>query len=123
MSGFRLAHERSKLKQLNDEELKTYLTMREELARSLVAAQSLTVPEDQNARRFFRVAQMYQLELDRTYKTLTKDISRAGFSAMLASEMKVGQRVAFSLSLKRDTDAITGEAKVVAVAKQGQWKI
>jgi hypothetical protein len=123
MAGFRQIHERAKSKQLKEEETKTYMAMREELARSLVAAQSLQVPEGQNARRHFRVAQVYKLEIDRTYTTLTKEVSPSGFSAVMQNEMKPGQKVAFAISIVRDTDPVSGEAKVISAVKQGQWKI
>src|SRR6267154_1654482 len=112
MAGFKLAHEKSKSGQLREDEKKTYLAMREELARSLVAAQSLTVPEGQNARRFFRVAQLFQVEIDRTYPTVTKEVSASGFSAIPTNEMKVGQRIGFSLQIKRGEEPVSGEAKV-----------
>ncbi|MBL8957472.1 MAG: PilZ domain-containing protein [Myxococcaceae bacterium] len=123
IAAFRVTHEKAKANQLTEEQRKTYLAMREELARSLVAAQSLKVPEGENSRKYFRVAQMFKLEIDRTYQTMTKEISRAGFSAMLPKELKIGQRVGFAITLKRDLDPIGGEAKVVGAQKSGQWRI
>ncbi len=123
IAAFRVTHEKAKANQLTDDQRKTYLAMREELARSLVSAQALKVPEGENSRKYFRVAQMYKLEIDRTYQTMTKEISRAGFSAMMPKELKVGQRVGFSITLKRDVDPVSGEAKVVAAQKVGQWRV
>ena len=121
MAGFRVVHERAKAKQLNDADFKDYLEMREELARSLVSAQALTVPEGQSSRRYFRVAQMYKVEIASTWQTMTKHVSRMGFSAALGSQLNVGQEVDFSLFVSRDGEAITGKAKVVSAVKQGGW--
>jgi len=123
IAAFRVTHEKAKANQLSEDQRKTYLAMREELARSLVAAQSLKVPEGEFSRKYFRVAQMYKLEIDRTYQTMTKEVSRAGFSAMMPKELKVGTRVGFAITLQRDTDPISGEAKVVGATKSGQWRI
>src|SRR5690348_12850247 len=70
MAGFRVTHEKAKAKQLSEDEFKKYLGMREELARSLIQAQSLQVPEGQNSRKYFRVAQMYKVEIAKTYNTM-----------------------------------------------------
>lgn len=121
MAGFRVTHERAKAKQLNESDQKEYLAMREELARSLVAAQSLTVPEGQSSRKYFRVAQMYKIEIASTWQTMTKHVSRMGFSAALSSQLQVGQEVDFSLFLGRDGEPVTGKAKVVSAVKQGGW--
>jgi hypothetical protein len=121
MAGFRAAHQKAKAKQLSESDRKAYLEMREELARSLVSAQSLSVPEGDNHRRHFRVAQMYKLEISKTYQTMTKNVSRSGFLASLATQLKVGQEVEFALTLGRDTEPVTGKAKVVAAQNQGTW--
>jgi hypothetical protein len=123
MAQFRITHEKHKANQLDAEQKKAYFAMRDELARSLVAAQALSVPEGQNARRFFRVAQMYKLEIDRTYQTMTKEVSRSGFACMLPSEIKIGQKVGFAITLKRDTEPVSGEAKCVQAQKIGQWRV
>lgn len=121
MSGFRVTHEQAKQKKLNDADYQKYLEMREELARSLVAAQSLTVPEGQSSRRYFRVAQMLKVEISNTYQSLTRQVSRSGFSCTLASQLKVGEVVTFSLMLGREGEPVTGKAKVVSAVKQGGW--
>lgn len=123
MARFKVTHQKAKAGQLSESEHKAYLDMREELARSLVAAQSLVVPEGAPARRHFRVAQLYAIELANTYKTMTKAVSRAGFSAVLPSQMKVGEEVSFTMALGRDGEPLTGKAKVVGATKQGGWLI
>ncbi len=119
IARFRITHENAKAKKLSDEERKTYLNMREELARSLVNAQALSVPEGQNARKHFRVAQLYQVEINNIYKTVTRELSTSGFSAMVATELKPGQVVPFNLWINRADEPITGQAKVVGGVKAG----
>ncbi|MBK7861564.1 MAG: PilZ domain-containing protein [Archangiaceae bacterium] len=123
MAGFRITHEKAKAKKLTDSEHKAYLEMREELARSLVAAQAMTLPEGQNSRKHFRVAQMYKIEISNTYQTMTKQVSRSGFSCTLTSQLPVGQVVPFSLMLGREGEPVTGQAKVVSAVKQGGWVV
>jgi hypothetical protein len=122
MTRFRATHEKAKANQLTAEETKAYHDMREELAKSLVAAQSLQVPEGKNYRRYFRVAQMYQLEINSTYQTMTRHVSRGGFQCTLQSQLPVGQEVSFSLTIARDKEPVTGKAKVVSATKQGGWQ-
>ncbi len=119
MKAFRAAHERAKSGGLNDDERGRYMAMREELARSLVGAQRLAVPEGEPARRHFRVAQALALELDNVSRTLTKDVSRSGFSAMVPNSMKEGQRVSFKLTLGREQEPVTGHANIVSAPKMG----
>jgi len=123
ISRFRITHEKAKAGGLNEIERKQYLGMREELARSLVNAQSLAVPEGQNARRHFRVAQLFQVEVKNLYKTVTRELSSSGFSAMVAAELKPGDTVPFKLTVNRAVDPVSGIAKVVSAVKaQGAFR-
>lgn len=122
MKHFRVVHQKAKAKQLSDSDLKSYLQMREELARSLVTVQSLQVPSGENSRKHFRVAQMLQVEVNKLYKAFTKEVSRAGFSCVLPVEMKVGTKATFALALSREGEPVTGEAKVVNSTRVGQWR-
>jgi len=124
LARFRIAHERARSGQLKPEERARYLGMREELARSLVAAQGLTLPEGQNARKHFRVAQLFNVEVNNLYATVTRELSRSGFSALVTGPLKDGELVDFKLTLSRGTEPITGRAKVVAVLRQaGNWRV
>lgn len=118
ISGFREQHEKMRAGRLSEQETKRYLSMREELARSMVSSQGLTVPEGQNARAHFRVAQVYSVELNNLYKGLTKDIARSGFSTIVPAAMKEGDPFSFALTLKRGEDPVTGQGKVVSALKQ-----
>lgn len=124
IAGFRQQHARHKAEPLTGEDLATYLAMREELARSLVAAQGLTVPVGQNARRHFRVAQVFPVELNNLYQSVTRDVSRAGFSAVVQGAFKEGERIAFSLTLGRGIEPVTGSANVVSSLRlQGSSRV
>ena len=124
IAGFRQQHTSHKAEPLAGEELTTYLAMREELARSLLAAQGLTVPAGQNARRHFRVAQVFPVELNNLYQSVTRDISRAGFSAVVQGAFKDGERVAFALTLARGVEPLTGSANVVSSMRlQGSSRV
>jgi len=123
IARFRITHEKSKAGGLNELERKQYLGMREELARSLVNAQSLAVPEGQNARRHFRVAQLFQVEVKNLYKTVTRELSISGFSAMVTGELKPGESVPFKLTVNRAVEPVSGIAKVIgAVKAQGAFR-
>lgn len=118
LAGFRVTHQRAKAGQLKPEERAKYLAMREELARSLVAAQGLSLPEGQNARKHFRVAQVFALEVANLYQTVTKELSRAGFSALITGTLKANDSVDFQLTLGCGTEPVTGKARVVSVVRQ-----
>jgi hypothetical protein len=124
LAGFRELHAKHKQTPLADADLRRYHNMREELARSLVAAQGLTVPEGQNARRYFRVAQVLPLELNNLHKSVTRDISRIGFSAVVQGTFKEGERLSFIITLARGVEAATGSAHVVtSVRQQGSSRV
>jgi hypothetical protein len=118
ISAFRALHQRVKKAEATPQELEHHLAMREELARSLASAQGLTVPTGQNARRHFRVAQVFHIELNNIHRAVTRDISRSGFSALVPGDYKDGQEVSFSIVLARGEEPITGKGKVVASMKQ-----
>jgi PilZ domain len=118
IAAFREAHERFRSGALTDAERARYLAMREELATSLVGAQGLMVPAGQAARRHFRVAQVFAIEINNLYRSMTKDISRAGFSCLVPATLKEGDPFSFALTLKRGEDPVTGQGRVVGVVKQ-----
>ena len=86
------------------EEKDRHLAMRREFARSLAAAQGLGVPDGQDARKHFRVAQVYNLEVNNAYRAVTRDISRSGFSALVPGSFKEGEEVLFSIQPGRGVD-------------------
>ncbi len=114
MQQFKKVHEFAK-KNGADEK---HRQMKEELARSLVSAQGLTVPDGQTFRKTFRIAQAWQIELDGMYKCLTRDVSGGGFSTLVPGNFTVGQEVRFSLRIGGGQEPVTGTSKVVAAVKQ-----
>lgn len=112
MVQFKQVHEAAK-KNGSDEK---HRAMKEELARSLVQAQGLTVPDGQMHRKAFRIAQAWQLELNDTYRCLTRDVSGGGFSALVPASLNVGEEVRFSMRI--GGEPVTGTASVVAAIKQ-----
>lgn len=113
MVQFKQVHEAAKKNGSDDK----HRAMKEELARSLVHAQGLTVPEGQMHRKAFRIAQAWQLELNDTYRCLTRDVSGGGFSALVPASLNVGEEVRFSLRIGGG-EPVTGSASVVAAIKQ-----
>lgn len=93
MLQFKQVHEAAKKNGSDDK----HRAMKEELARSLVQAQGLSVPEGQAHRKAFRVAQAWQVEINGIYKCLTRDVSGGGFSALVPGNLSVGEEVRFSL--------------------------
>ena len=120
IAAFRLAHERSKRGGLEEREKREYLSMRDELARSLINAQGLTVPAKVPARRAFRVAQVFPIEINNITRTLTRDLSCMGFSCTVSGSFKEGEQIAFALTLGRNTEPIPGVARVITAPRQSQ---
>ena len=118
IAAFRALHERVKKGDASPEEKDRHLAMRREFARSLAAAQGLGVPDGQDARKHFRVAQVYNLEVNNAYRAVTRDISRSGFSALVPGSFKEGEEVLFSIQPGRGVDPIQGRARVVSSVKQ-----
>jgi hypothetical protein len=119
MAQFAVAHEANKKGTLSTSAKAQYLQLREELARSLAGAQRLAVPEGQPARRFFRVAQMLPVEVASLYRTMTRDISVAGFSAVVPGSLRESEIVSYALTVQKGADPITGRAKVVSALRNG----
>jgi hypothetical protein len=114
MIRFKRVHEAAKKNGSDDE----HRALKEELARSLVQAQGLTVADGQMHRRAFRIAQAWPLELNSTHTCLTRDVSGGGFSALVPANLNVGDEVRFSLRVGGGEDPITGLASVVAAIRQ-----
>jgi hypothetical protein len=112
MLQFKHVHEEAKKNGSGDR----HRAMKDELARSLVQAQGLSVPEGQSHRKAFRVAQAWQLELNNGHKCITRDVSGGGFSAIVPTHFNVGEKVTFKMRV--GGDPVTGSASVVAAIKQ-----
>lgn len=113
MQLFKAVHERARKHGSDDK----HRAMKEELARSLVQAQGLTVGEGQSSRKTFRIAQAWQAEINNAYKCLTRDVSGGGFSALVPTALNVGDEVKFAIRIGGG-EPVTGAAKVVSSIKQ-----
>ncbi len=114
--SFRALHQRVRQGNVPDDERRLYDASKEQFARSLVAAQGLTVAPGESARRSFRVALVFRIELSvggRRVKAATLDVSVGGFSARLDQAPDLNQLVEFSLFVPGDQDPIVGKAKAV----------
>src|SRR4051794_16379741 len=80
LSSFRLTHENYKRGILNEGDQRKYMGMRDELARSIMQSQGSTAPEGIPARRAFKVAHVFQIELGGVSRTTTREISCLEFT-------------------------------------------
>jgi len=119
IASFRITHEQARKGTLNESELKKYLGMRDELARSLLNSQGLSVPDGVPARRAFTVQHLFPIELAGLYKTMTRELSCKGFVATVGATFKEGDRVSFTMNLSRTSEPLSGNATVTAAQKQG----
>lgn len=118
LASFRITHEKARRGELKEAERKTYLEMRDELARSMMAAANQPQVVGQRASRVFSIAHVFPIEIAATHKTMTREISCRGFTANVPQVYEVGDVVKFALTPKRGVEPITGEAKVTFVQKQ-----
>jgi hypothetical protein len=127
LQEFRTLHKRARQKQLSEEEKKLYLAAREQFARALTAAQGMTLKPGEMARTTFRVAQAMQIELSLStgvVRALTLDVSRGGFSVVLAKVPSESELVGYTLRMPDGMDPIIGRARVVASKKQiGNYRL
>jgi hypothetical protein len=118
---FKKAHDRYKSGELTGADRKAYLDAREQLAAALMKAQGMQRPASEPARSAFRVAQAAQVEVrigEEKITSLTLDVARGGFSALLAVKLDPEQVVSFTLKLPGG-DTLSGKVKVVAAKRQG----
>ena len=118
MKRFKSFHQEMREGKLSGERLRDYLDGREQLALSMVKGQGLLIPEGSTARKAFRVAQAYQLEIDGVIRTLTRDVSLGGFSALLSSSPRVDDVVRFKLTMSKSVEPLAGDARVVSSVRQ-----
>lgn len=115
MKEFKRVHEAAKAAGSSSDR---HRSMKDELARSLVQAQGLSVLDGASHRKTFRIAQAWQVELNDTFRCVTRDVSGGGFSALVPSTMSVGDEVRFSLKIGGGAEPVTGTATVVASIRQ-----
>jgi hypothetical protein len=118
LASFRITHENYKRGILNEGDVRKYVGMRDELARSIMQSQGIAVPENVPPRRAFKVAYVYQIEIGGVSKTTTREISCLEFTALVSGTFKVGERVSFSLMLSRSQEPLAGVSNVKTATKE-----
>jgi PilZ domain len=120
LRNFRDLHERARKGGLGPDEETTYHAMREELARTMLAAQKISLKPGQVPRRMLRVARALQLDLDVGgvhARSMTLDLSTGGFSTNLARSPSLGDMVEVSLRLP-STEPLVCRARITDVKPQ-----
>jgi hypothetical protein len=118
---FRALHARARKGQLPEDEKRHYLAAREQFARALTAAQGMSLPPGQSARRNFRVAQGLQVDLSlpgEQIRSITLDVSVGGFSVMMHKPPPETETHGFSLRLPGNAEPLAGRARVVSVQRK-----
>lgn len=124
-ASFRALHHKARQGVLDATDRQKYLGMGEELARSLMKAQGQTVAQGLPARRQLRVSHLFQVEVANLYQTMTRELSCAGFSAVVTGALTVGDQVSWSLTPGRAMEPIIGTARVASCdrAAGGSYRV
>jgi hypothetical protein len=118
---FRALHARARKGLLSERDRRHYLAAREQFAKALTAAQGLSLPSGQSARRSFRVAQGLQLDLSfstEQLRTMTLDVSCGGFSVMMHKPPPETEKPGFSLRLPGGVEPVVGRARLASVQRK-----
>ena len=125
-SAFRDLHERSRRGQLGARDLALYRAGRDELARTLLAAQKLTLRPGEMARQALRVRRALQVDLDlvtTTARATTVDVSAGGFSTVVEKAPPVGEEISYRLRIPAG-ETVAGKARIVdAKAQAGNVRL
>ncbi len=117
---FRTLHQRVRRGEADAAEVQEYHHLQDQLSDCLISAQNLAAPPGARARRDFRVACAFPLEVGRLDRAVTHDLSKAGFSALVPTRFHEGQEVCFSLWLGGGQKPVEGVARVVAMERDPQ---
>jgi hypothetical protein len=120
VAEFKALHERGRKGQLSEDDKRLYLSAREKFARALVASQGIQVPEGQSARRYFRIAQGMQVDLNFTQgnvRAMTQEVSCTGFSVLLHQPPQESSP-GFSLRLPGGVEPLIGRVKVLSSTRR-----
>lgn len=120
IADLRLLHERAQAGLLDATELVEHDRARDELARTIITAQNLTVSFGEKPRRALRVAKALSVQLELpegVARALTVDLSANGFSVLLARELVARTPVAFRMQLPRHRE-IRGVATAVVKVRE-----
>ena len=119
IAAFRVTHDRAKQGALDAEDTQKYLSNCDELARSLLQAQGISVPKGTSPRRVLKVSHVFPIELGNLYRTTTSELSCTGFTALVAATFKDGDPLSWSLTLGRGQEPLTGQSTVTNATRQG----
>lgn len=122
MAQFRSMHDRFRAGKLSDSERETYYSAREQLARSLMATQNLTLEPGQSARKSFRVAHSLQVDIqfaNGDVRAPTLDLSVGGFSVIMPHPPSEKEQPGFSLRLPGSVDPLIGRVRFASTSKRG----
>jgi hypothetical protein len=117
LGRFRELHERARKGEFGPGEESAYDSMCDELGRTLLAAQKLSLKPGQQARRTLRVARALQIDIEiggEEHRTVTLDLSTVGFSAVLPKPPAPGVEVGISLRLPA-TEPLQCRARITDV--------
>ncbi|HYO57339.1 PilZ domain-containing protein [Archangium sp.] len=118
---FRALHARARKGPLPENEKRRYLAACEQFARALTAAQGMSLPPGQSARRNFRIAQGLQVDLSLStgqVRAMTLDVSVGGFSVMMHKPPAESEEPGFTLRLPGNLEPVTGRAKMASVQRK-----
>jgi hypothetical protein len=118
---FKMLHERARKGQLPESEKRRYMAAREQFARALTAAQGMTLPPGQSARRTFRIAQGLQVDLSLVsgpIRFMTLDVSCGGFSVMMHKPPSETEEPGFTLRLPGNQEPVVGRAKMASMQRK-----
>ncbi len=121
ISTFTKLHEKAKKKALDGEDLKTYYTGRDELARAMVSAQGYKLKEGEDPRKILKVARAVQIDLDLStgrVRALTTELCREWFSALIEKPPPPTESVGFSLKVPGGSEPLVGRCKLLDVQKR-----
>ncbi|PTL83202.1 PilZ domain-containing protein [Vitiosangium sp. GDMCC 1.1324] len=121
VENFRALHARARKGQLPEEEKRRYMAAREQFARALTAAQGMSLPPSQSARRTFRIAQGLQVDLSFAtgpIRAMTLDVSVGGFSVMMHKPPVESEEPGFTLRLPGNLEPVKGRVKMVSVQRK-----
>jgi hypothetical protein len=121
IAQFRAQHENARKGKLDEADRRAYLAAREQFARALVAAQGLTLPAGQSARRSFRVAQGLQVDIHFNageVRGMTLDLSCGGFSVMLHHPPNEKEQPGYSLRLPGGAEPLVGRVRYISSTRR-----
>jgi hypothetical protein len=121
ISTFTQLHEKAKKNALSGDDLKTYQTGRDELARAMVAVQGQVLKDGENPRQALKVARAAQIDLDLAsgrVRAMTMEITRDWFSVLIEKPPSVTESVGFSLRIPGAAEPLLGRCKLLDISKR-----